>query len=311
MTRIPVKLNPFAIPETSAAQLHVCKNCGIYTLLPDEYCTHCSNVKGYYTMDQFISKKFRLRFQSNLFLLLALLFIGLIFTFDLVAFTLLGIIGLIAIFSFSLIQYKGRSTEKKHLLLSQITSDKEKIIRGMEKNKEYVENKMEDGLYLEAYEILRNISLFWNDDSIKQLKLKCLNHFIIRKDMPLEMDTVIPESYSTEFIIYLESAAKVQRNLVNKKVIEYVIYYEDEIKESFSNDLFVLVAGSALRMKQYFIAYETFIMNYVEDMTKERIIRLKKLLDSIDTHDVQESKERVDELIRTKYYGDQEVMALV
>jgi hypothetical protein len=309
--KIPVKLNPFAIPDTSTSQLHVCKNCGIYTLLPEEFCTHCSNVKGYYTMDQYISKKFRLRSQNNFFILITLLFIGLIFTFDIVAFTLLGLIGLISIFLYSFIQFKNRSLEKKHILLSQITSDKEKIIRGLERNKEYVEKQMEAGLFLEAYEILRNISLFWNDDSIKVLKLECLNHFIIRKDMPLEMDTIIPDEYSTSFIMYLESAAKVQRNLVNKKVIEYVISYEEEIKEGFSKDILVIIAGSALRMKQYFIAYEEFIMNYIEDMSKERIIRLSKLLESIDTHDIQESKERVDELIRTRNYGDPEVMAHV
>jgi hypothetical protein len=311
MTRIPVKLNPFAIPETAASQLHVCKNCGIYTLLPEEYCTHCSNVKGYYPMDQFIAKKFRLRSQSNFFLLISLLFIGLIFTFDLVAFTLLGLVGLITISTFSVLQFKNRSSEKKHILLSQITSDKDKIIRGLEMNKEYVEKKIEDGHFLEAYEILRTITLFWNDDSIKDLKLKCLNHFVIRKDMPLEMDSIIPDSFSDEFILYLESAVKVQRNLVNRNVIEYVMNYEEEIKESSSNELFVLVAGAALRMKQYFIAYESFIMNNVEYMSKERIIRLKRLLESIDTHDVQPSKDRVEELIRTKYYSDPEVMAHV
>jgi hypothetical protein len=311
MTRVPVKLSPFAIPETSTSHLYVCKNCGIYTLLPEEYCTHCSNVKGYYSMEQFISKKFRLRSQSNFFLLLSLLFIGLIFTFDLVAFTLLGMIGLITISTFSFLQFKNRSSEKRHILLSQITSDKYKISRGLQLNKDYVEKKMEDGQFLEAYEILRQISLFWNDDSIKELKLKCLNHFVIRKDMPLEMDSIIPDSYSTEFIIYLESSVKVQRNLVNKNVIEYVINYEEEIKESFPKELFVLIAGAALRMKQYFIAYEAFIMNYVEDMSKERIIRLKNLLESIDTHDVQQSKDRVEDLIRTKNYGDQEVLAHV
>jgi hypothetical protein len=311
MMRIPVKLNPFAIPETAASQLHVCKNCGIYTLLPEEYCTHCSNVKGYYPMDQFIAKKFRLRSQSNFFLLISLLFIGLIFTFDLVAFTLLGLVGLITISAFSFLQFKNRSSEKKHILLSQITSDKDKIIKGLEMNKEYVEKKIEDGHFLEAYEILRTITLFWNDDSIKDLKLKCLNHFVIRKDMPLEMDSIIPDSFSDEFILYLESAVKVQRNLVNRNVIEYVMNYEEEIKESSSNELFVLVAGAALRMKQYFIAYESFIMNNVEDMSKERIIRLKRLLESIDTHDVQPSKDRVEELIRTKYYSDPEVMAHV
>ncbi|WP_102273122.1 hypothetical protein [Cytobacillus massiliigabonensis] len=310
MSKTPVKFSPFMFKEKLTNRLYVCKNCSGYTLLHMEHCSHCSQAKGYFTMEQFISKKYRLTFQSDIFLLLFLLFIAVFFTFHLSSIVIIGTIGAAAIIFFSIFKLLMRSSEKKHFLMNQVIADREKIKRGIQVNKKFAEKKVQNSAYLEAYEILRIIGLFWNDDSIKELKLICLNTFIIRKDMQLEMDTVVPNRYSKEFITYLGSAAKVQRHLVNKKILDYVVTYERQIQEHFSNEIFITVAGSALRMKQYFLIYEDFIMKYVDEMPRERVIRLYQLLESINSYEIGESKKRAHQLLLSKFNEDPFAAAL-
>lgn len=310
MSKTPVKFSHFTLNEKLTNQLYLCKSCGGYTLLRMEHCSHCSQAKGYLSMDQFISKKYRLKFQSDVFLLLFLLFIAVLFTFNPISIAIIGIIGAAAIILFCIFKLLIRSSEKNYLLMNQVTADREKIKRGIHVNKTFAEKKIQDYAYLEAYEILRIIGLFSNDDDTKKLKLTCLNTFIIRKDMQLEMDTVVPNMYSKEFITYLANAAKVQRQLVNKKVLDYVVTYEREIQEHFSNEIFIIVAGAALRMKQYFLIYEEFIMKYADDLPKERIIRLCTLLDSINSYEIEESKKRAHHLLHTKFNQEPFVMAL-
>ncbi|MFO1443243.1 hypothetical protein KDN24_08445 [Bacillus sp. Bva_UNVM-123] len=261
-------------------------------------------------MNQMISRQYRLKFQSDILLFMILLFIAVIFTFSLVKIAIIASFGLVAITFYSIFKLLTRSSESKHILLHQVTTDMEKIKRGLLLNKKIAEKKIQHTSYLDAYEILRSIGLFWNDDSIKELKLICLNSFIIRKDMPLEMDTVVPNMYSKEYVTYLGNAVKVQRNLVNKKVLDYVVTYEEQILEHFSKEILINVAGAALRMKHYFILYEEFIMKYVEDMPKERVLRLSKLLELINIQEVEHSKERVNNLIRSRNYGSQKEMVI-
>lgn len=204
-----------------------------------------------------------------------------------------------------------RESEKKLLLDDLVLSDQEKLTEGINEDKRYAQKKIETGHYQEAYEVLRKIGLCIHNNEIKELKLGCLNQFYLRKDMQLEMDSLLPEDFSPLFIRYLTEAIKVQRNLINKNVLDYIIRYEEEIQQHFSYEVFINAAGAALRKKQYFIYYQDFIMKYIHGLPKERIIRLCRILQTTNTPEMDKVRDQLYNLIQIKYAGEKELAALL
>jgi hypothetical protein len=305
----PVKFKAFEQPKFLSKHLFICKKCFMYTSLKKDTCSLCLTKKGFYTLDEYTSKKYKAQFQTELFFLSSLFLVATIITSQLnMIFTIL-IVGISLLILYGSVKYYLRDYEKKHVMSKLLKSEKLRMIDGVRFDMESAEEDMKSQNFLTAYEKLLIIGLYLQNDEVKAMKINCLNHFILRKDMPLEMDTVVPSFYSTEFMSYVKDALKVQRNLVNRSLLNYLKEHEELIKENEMEDVLINAAGGALRMKQYFIDYEEFIMRYAPAMPKERIIRLCKLLDTLPEETEHFSKAVTQNLIRSKFPGDQEVMA--
>jgi hypothetical protein len=131
----------------------------------------------------------------------------------------------------------------------------------------------------ESYEKLREIGHFLRNEPIKTHKIMCLNRFIIRKDMELELESIVPKSFDRDFIAYLLEATKVNKQLVRQTVLDYLSLYRDKIEElDEGREVIALVMGAALRMKKYVELYQHILIDYVDDLPKERMLRLCKML---------------------------------
>lgn len=299
------------MPKSLFSEIHLCKKCESYTLFPENGCLNCPSLKGFYTLDQFVTRKYRLQFQNHLLLLFTLLVITAVSSLDLTVFLLTTFLGTLILIGYSMWKFSMRVSEKKLLLDDLVLTDQIKLTEGINENIRYAQKKIDIGHYQEAYELLRKIGLYIHNNEIKELKLGCLNQFYLRKDMQLEMDSLLPEGFSPLFIQYLTEAIKVQRNLVNKNVLDYIIRYEEEIQEHFSYDVFITTAGAALRKKQYFIYYKDFIMKYIHGLPKERIIRLCRILQTTNTPELDQVRDQLHNLIQIKYAGEKEMAALL
>jgi hypothetical protein len=305
----PVKFKPFERPKYLSKHLFICKKCFMYTSLKKKTCSLCQTKKGFYTLDEYTAKKYKAQYQTELFFLSSLFLAAVVLTsqLNMIFITLIG--GFLLLLLFGSVKYYLRNFEKKHVMSNLLKSEKLRMIDGVRYDLESASEDMQNQDYLTAYEKLLVIGLYLQNDEVRSMKIDCLNHFILRKDMSLEMDTVIPAAYSNELMFYVRDALKVQRNLVNRSLLNYLIEHEETIKENQLEEVLINAAGGALKMKQYFLDYEEFIMRYAQFMPKERIIRLCKLLDTLPEETEHYAKSITQNLIRSKFPGDQEVMA--
>ncbi|MGG0755811.1 hypothetical protein [Brevibacillus laterosporus] len=180
---------------------------------------------------------------------------------------------------FWLMQKRYGSYEQNVHFEQFINTEQENIKNALYQHLEDIDADVKAKKYKDAYEKIREVGYFIDSDLVKILKVKYLNHFVLRKDMELELDTLIPSDYNHHFIAYLHEVLKVQPWLVKQAVLDYVISNKSYIlQESNGTQILGQVAGASLRVRAHVEHYQDFIIEFIEYLPKERLIRLSKMV---------------------------------
>ncbi|MFD2368822.1 hypothetical protein ACFSO0_02225 [Brevibacillus sp. GCM10020057] len=258
-------------------RLQTCKHCHTYHVLWETHCEECGRE---YQPIRKLSAAVTRRYVQTRFLLLALLVCLAVLCAKTAAQLAAACgVGLLLLGLFVMIQKKYGSYERDAQFMSYLTQEQAAIRQALVHHLEDVGLEVKAGNIKEAYEKTREIAHFIDSDTIKIRKIMFLNHFILRKDMELELDTLVPSTYDKDFVAYLREVVKVQPSLVKKSVLEYVRRYKSYILlQENGEQLIGQVLGAALRMKPYVEQYQDLFVEFIDYIPKDRLLRLAKMI---------------------------------
>jgi len=187
------------------------------------------------------------------------------------------------------------------LLVGQIP----RISLGLDHDLKNTSEDIQNAKYKEAYEKLRELGYFLRNDTIKNNKIVCLRRFIIRKDMELELETIIPGRFDKPFVLYLYEVSKVNKQLIRKSVLDYVQLHRESI-EGLENgkEIMTNVVAAAIRMKYFVETYAQLVSDYVDFLPKERFLRLCKMLADSPSLGTEPLYRKCKETARVRYGFD-------
>ncbi|MDF2681181.1 MAG: hypothetical protein K0R47_2371 [Brevibacillus sp.] len=257
-------------------RLQACKHCHTYHVLWDTHCEECGRE---YQPIRKLSALVTRRYVQTRFLLLALFVcLAVLFAKSLAQLLIAAGVGLLLFVLFFWIQKKYGSYERDAQFLPFLTQEREAIKTALVHHLEDVGADVKAERFKDAYEKTREIGHFIHSDTIKIRKIMFLNHFILRKDMELELETLIPSTYDKDFVEYLREVVKVQPSLVKKSALDYVRRYKSYILlQENGEQLMGQMAGAALRMKPYVEQYQDLIIEFIDYIPRERLLRLAKM----------------------------------
>lgn len=253
-----------------------CKRCHTYHVLWDTHCEDCGRA---YTPIRQLSSKVTRRYVQTRFLLLGLFICLAVLSADtLLQMALAFGVGALLVALFFFIQKKYGAYEKDVQFLRFLTVEQDAIKQSLLHHLEDIGADVKEERIKDAYEKTREIGHFIQSDTIKIRKIMFLNHYVLRKDMELELDTLIPKTYDKDFMEYLREVVKVQPWLVKKAVLDYVNRYKAQILLLENGEQLIgQVAGAALRMRAYVEQYQELIIEFIDYLPRERLLRLAKL----------------------------------
>lgn len=302
--KLAVHFNESKKTKYAFERLLFCKRCESYSIRNSPECFACGKEHSYVPVRQFAQSWSRKKSQSYLLLLGILLCLA-ILAAGTVAQLVVSITFGIGLFVLALFLQKRlaryeRSVHFRRFLFAERGKIKMALLRELDE----IAVDMKEGNPKAAYEKLREVSHFINSDSIKRRKIACLNQFVLRHDMELELETLVPSAYDYYFVEYLRKVAQVKRSLVKKKVLDYAITYKDEIlRHEHGTEILANLAGAALRMKAYVDDYQEFILEFLEYLSKERLLRLAKLASTYQS-EWTELHARIEALVQERYSFD-------
>lgn len=257
-------------------RLQACKHCHTYHVLWDTHCEECGRE---YQPIRKLSALVTRRYVQTRFLLLALFVcLAVLCAKTLSQLLIAAGVGILLFVLFFWIQKKYGSYERDAQFLPFLTQEQEAIKTSLVHHLEDVGTDVKAERFKDAYEKTREIGHFIHSDTIKIRKIMFLNHFILRKDMELELETLIPSTYDKDFVEYLREVVKVQPTLVKKSALDYVRRYKSYILlQENGEQLMGQIAGAALRMKPYVEQYQDLIIEFIDYIPRERLLRLAKM----------------------------------
>jgi hypothetical protein len=181
------------------------------------------------------------------------------------------------------------------------------IKEGLEINRQEAVSVLRENDVL-AYEKLRELSILLRGDRIARQRVALLHGFLLRKDMDLELEQLLLKDFEPLLAEYIGEIAKVRPDLIKDRTLRYVKNYEVEIR-NMDNGMTILtgVAGAAVRMKRYALLYSSMIGRYVQDLPKDRFMRLSKLIAANPHEPWNGLDHRVADIREAKYRWDPEV----
>lgn len=257
-------------------RLLACKHCRTYHVLWETHCDECG--REYLPIGQ-ISSVVTRRYVQTRFLLLGLFVcLAVLCAETVMQLAIAGGGGIVFGGLFLLIQKKYGSYEKTDHFQRYLGLEQENIRKSLARHLQEIGEDVKAERIKDAYEKTREVGYFIESDTIKIRKIMFLNHFVLRNDMELELETVIPATYDKDFTLYLREVIKVQPSLVKKAVLDYVKRYKAQILlHEDGEHLIGQVAGAALRMKSYVEQYQDLIIEFIDYLPRERLLRLARL----------------------------------
>lgn len=258
-------------------RLLTCKRCRTYHVLWETHCDECGRE---YVPIRHISSVVSRRHVQTRFLLLGLFICLAVLCAETVAQLAIAFGGGIVLgVLFFLMQKKYGTYEKQDHFRQFLTLELENIRKSLARHLQEIGEDVKAERIKDAYEKTREVGYFIESDTIKIRKIMFLGEFVLRKDMELELETVVPATYDKDFIEYLREVVKVQPALVKKRVLDYVQRYKTQILlHENGEQLIGQVAGAALRMKPYVEQYQDLIIEFIDYLPKDRLLRLARLV---------------------------------
>ncbi|WP_232698105.1 hypothetical protein [Brevibacillus daliensis] len=285
-TKIGVQFRKTNKTQHTFERLKYCKNCHSYSILWNEECTICDKEETLVPIKTISLAITRRNVQTRFLWIGLFACLSAIFADTTEKLLLACGGGLLLFLLFGLMQKQYGIYEKEYHFKKHLKAEQRNIKDSLLRQLDEIDADVQEKRIKDAYEKIREVGYFLDSDLIKILKLKYLNHFVLRKDMDLELDTLIPSDYNKHFILYLHEALKVQPWLVNRAVLEYVIKYMPYIEQRENgNQILGQVAGASLRVKANVYRYQDFIIEVIDFLPKERVLRLAKIVKSEQEYD--------------------------
>ncbi|RED76288.1 hypothetical protein DFP98_1125 [Cohnella phaseoli] len=304
-SKIAVQFRKLKKSTYTFQRLKYCKKCGRYSVLFDEICPDCQSSRTFQSPAEHAYVIHKRSGHTETLLLIALLCLGIVLARDFTQLIAAFSAAVVLLTAYLYLLKRYRVTNEKFYLQKLLIKQVPQIAAGLNRD---VESSLEDikaSKFKEGYEKLREIGYFLNNDHIKAYKIFCLSRFFIRKDMQLELETLIPGHFDKLFISYLFEVSQVNKQLIRQSVLDYVVKYRAEI-EGLENgkEIMTNVAAAAIRMRHYVDTYSSMIFDYVEGLPKERFLRLCKMLAEHPSLNTVSLSRKCKETVRVRYGFD-------
>jgi hypothetical protein len=302
----PVTFRPFKAPRYSYEQLRICRRCGRYTALGEERCTRCGRASLTPVEKQAISIA-RRKMHTRLLLILLLTLASVYFGQSLQQMALGGAGGIVMAGLVLLTQRKVRQNENLYALNELLGRNILRIKEDLELNRQEAVAVLRENDVL-AYEKLREISILLRGDRISRQRVALLHGFQLRKDMHLELEQLLLKDFEPLLAEYIGEIAKVRPDLIKDRTLRYVKNYEVQILQMDKGlAILTVVAGAAVRLKRYALLYSGLIGRYVQELPKDRFLRLSRLIAANPYEPWNGLDAKVAEIRELKYRWDPEV----
>ncbi len=286
-------------------RLKYCPHCDSFSVLWQPHCDVCGREHSYIPVEEITQKLVRRNRQIHLLSLIILSSVSVFLSRTMTELTVSLIVSLLFLIGFRLIQHRFAEVEKMALLDRYLHEEGGKIRQALHRHVQQAVADAKASRYKDAYEKLREVGYFLHDDTIKIRKIMYLNQFILRKDMELELETLIPARYDRDFVTYLREVAKLKPALLKQRALDYCFLHRDKIRNhEHGQEVLIHAASAALRMKGYVDRYQELLLEMLEQLPKERLLRLVKMLESQGTGQWPELSAHTRDLISTRYAFD-------
>ncbi|MGE7615082.1 hypothetical protein [Paenibacillus sp. NPDC101420] len=302
----PVTFRPFKAPRYAYDKLRICRHCGQYTALGEDRCTKCGK-DSLITVEKQAASIAGRKMHTRLLLILLLTLASVYFGNSIEQMMLCGAGGILLAGLLYYTQRKARQNENLRSLNELLDRGIGIIKEGLEINRQEAVSVLREDDVL-AYEKLRELSILLRGDRIARQRIALLHGFLLRKDMDLELEQLLLKDFEPLLAEYIGEIAKVRPDLIKDRTLRYVKNYEVEIRH-MNNGMTILtgVAGAAVRMKRYALLYSSMIGRYVQDLPKDRFMRLSKLIAANPHEPWNGLDQRVADIREAKYRWDPEV----
>ncbi|OMD39468.1 MULTISPECIES: hypothetical protein [Paenibacillus] len=302
----PVTFRPFKAPRYAYDKLRICRHCGQYTALGEDRCTKCGRA-SLITVEQQAASIAGRKMHTRLLFILLLTLASVYFGNSIEQMILCGAGGVLLAGLLYYTQRKVRQNENLRSLNELLGRGIGIIKEGLEINRQEAVSVLREDDVL-AYEKLRELSILLRGDRIARQRIALLHGFLLRKDMDLELEQLLLKDFEPLLAEYIGEIAKVRPDLIKDRTLRYVKNYEEEIRH-MDNGMTILtgVAGAAVRMKRYALLYSSMISRYVQDLPKDRFMRLSKLIAANPHEPWNGLDHRVADIREAKYRWDPEV----
>jgi hypothetical protein len=302
----PVTFRPFKAPRYAYEKLRICRRCGRYTALGEERCTRCGRASLIPAEKQAVSIA-RRKMHTRLLLILLLTLASVYFGQSLQQMILCGAGGILLAVLLLLMQRKVRQNENLYALNELLGRNVLRIKEDLELNRQEAVSVLRENDVL-AYEKLREISILLRGDRISRQRVALLHGFQLRKDMYLELEQLLLKDFEPLLAEYIGEIAKVRPDLIKDRTLRYVKNYEVQIL-GMDKGLAILtvVTGAAVRMKRYALLYSGMIGRYVQELPKDRFLRLSRLIAANPYEPWNGLDAKVAEIRELKYRWDPEI----
>jgi hypothetical protein len=308
--KIAAHFRPSRASAHSYQRLKQCKSCGNYSSLWIDRCLRCGAERRFLELPALVRTILRHRAQKEGLLIGAAALAALFLARSMTEMAVSVLAGIAIIAAYYLLRRHYYPYLEKRTLHDLLVRDNRAIRDGLLLDIEDAAENMKTADYKLAYEKLREIGHLISGNQVNVLKIMCLNHFILRKDMELELSTLLPDVFDPDFIHYLYEVSKVSPDLIKRDVIEYAVRYREEM-EALPGGKTVLaqVAAAALRVKAYVVQFQDVIADYIDELPRDRLLRLCRITaEAPDKFPVLFSKAR--ETVKLKYNFDPEFQGL-
>lgn len=299
----PVTFRTFKAPRFAYDKLRICRRCGRYTALGEDRCGNCGRSALTPVEKQAAALAGR-KIQTRLLLILLLTLASVYWGQSLKQIALCGAGGLVLAGLLYYVQRKTRQNENLYALNRLLGRNIDTIKDGLEHNRQEAVSVLRENDVL-AYEKLREISVLLRGDRISRQRVALLHGFQLRKDMNLELEQLLLKDFEPLLAEYIGEIAKVRPELIKDRTLRYVKAYEVQILEMQKGvAILTAVAGAAVRLKRYALLYSGLIGRYIEELPKDRFMRLSKLISASPYEPWNGLDHRVAEIREAKYRWD-------
>lgn len=299
----PVTFRPFKVPRYAYDKLRICRHCGRFTALGEERCGKCGRA-ALTPVEKQASAIAGRKMQTRLLLIVLFTLAAVYFGQSLQQMALCAAGGAVLAAALYYIQRKVRPSENLFALNELLGRNIDSIKEGLEINRQEAVSVLRENDVL-AYEKLREISVLLRGDRISRQRVALLHGFQLRKDMNLELEQLLLGDFEPLLAEYIGEVAKVRPELIKDRTLRYVKNYEAQILDMDNGQAILIgVAGAAVRLKRYVLLYSGMIGRYIQDLPKDRFMRLCKLI-SASPHESWNGLDlKVAEVREAKYRWD-------